>query len=66
MVEQLFVTINQIASSTHAYGDRVEAISDAARAMHEATIESARSAETTGFSAGKLEQTMERFRIARS
>ncbi len=66
VVERLFVTVGQIASSTHAYGDRVGAISDSARAMHEATVDSARSAALTGFAAGKLEQTMGRFRVADS
>jgi len=62
VVERLFVTISQIAASTHAYGDRVEAISGAVEAMREATLESARSAELTGFAGGKLEQTMAQFR----
>ena len=66
VVERLFVTVGQIASSTHAYGDRVGAISDSARAMREATVDSARSAALTGFAAGKLEQTMGRFRVADS
>ncbi|MGE5470823.1 MAG: methyl-accepting chemotaxis protein [Bacteroidota bacterium] len=66
VVERLFVTISQIAASTHAYGDRVEAISGAVEAMREATLESARSAELTGFAGGKLEQTMAQFRTARA
>jgi len=66
VVERLFVTISQIASSTHAYGDRVEAISSAALAMREATLASARSAELTGFAAGKLEQTMGQFKVSRA
>jgi methyl-accepting chemotaxis protein len=66
VVERLFVTVGQIASSTHAYGDRVGAISDSARAMREATVDSAHSAALTGFAAGKLEQTMGRFRVADS
>jgi methyl-accepting chemotaxis protein len=64
VVEQLFVTVNQIAGSTHACGERIEVISDAARAMHEATSDSSRSAAMTGFAAGKLEKTMARFRSA--
>ena len=64
VVERLFVTISQIASSTHAYGDRIEGISSAARAMSEATLASARSAELTGLAAGKLEQTMGQFKVA--
>lgn len=66
VLERLFVTISQIASSTHAYGERVEAISSAALAMREATLASARSAELTGFAAGKLEQTMGQFRVSRA
>ena len=66
VVERLFITINQIASSTHAYGDRIEAIAGAAEAMRRATLESARSAELTGFAAGKLEQTMGQFQVAAS
>ncbi|WP_079436448.1 methyl-accepting chemotaxis protein [Zoogloea sp. LCSB751] len=64
VVERLFVTINQIAAATHAYGDRVESISAAAEAMRHATRESARSAELTGFATGKLEQTMGQFQVA--
>jgi len=64
VVERLFVTISQIASSTHAYGDRVEAISGAAEAMREATLASARSAELTTFAAGKLDQTMAQFKVS--
>jgi len=66
VVERLFVTISQIAASTHAYGDRVEAISGAVEAMREATLASARSAELTGFAGGKLEQTMAQFKTARA
>jgi methyl-accepting chemotaxis protein len=66
VVERLFVTVGQIACSTHAYGDRVGAISEAAQAMREATVDSARSAAQTGHAAGKLEQTMGRFGVARS
>jgi methyl-accepting chemotaxis protein len=64
VVERLFITINQIAAATHAYGDRVESISSAAEAMRHATRESARSAELTGFATGKLEQTMGQFQVA--
>ncbi len=64
VVERLFVTISQIAASTHAYGDRVETISGAVEAMRKATSESKRSAEQTGFAAGKLEQTMGQFQFA--
>ncbi len=64
VVERLFVTIGQIASSTHAYGDRVEAISGAAEAMREATMASVRSAELTGFAAGKLDRTMAQFKTS--
>ncbi|WP_374486846.1 methyl-accepting chemotaxis protein [Zoogloea sp.] len=64
VVERLFVTINQIAAATHAYGDRVESISSAAEAMRHATRESARSAELTDFATGKLEQTMGQFQVA--
>ena len=47
---------------------RVEIDADTAntRAMREATVDSARSAALTGFAAGKLEQTMCRFRVADS
>jgi methyl-accepting chemotaxis protein len=64
VVERLFVTIGQIASSTHVYAERVESISDAAGAMSEATVASTRSAELTGFAAGKLEKAMRQFRAA--
>ncbi|WP_412480673.1 methyl-accepting chemotaxis protein [Azonexus sp. IMCC34839] len=66
VVERLFVTINQIASSTHASGDRVGSIANAVQAMREATLASVRSAELTGFAAGKLEQTMSQFKVARA
>ena len=64
VVERLFVTISQIASSTHAYGDRVEGIAGAAKAMGEATQDSAHSAELTGLAAAKLAQTMGQFKVA--
>jgi methyl-accepting chemotaxis protein len=64
VVERLFVTISQIASSTHAYGDRVEGMAGAAQAMREATLAAGRSAELTGFAAGKLEQTMAQFKVS--
>ena len=38
----------------------------AVQAMREATLASVRSAELTGFAAGKLEQTMAQFKVARA
>jgi methyl-accepting chemotaxis protein len=64
VVERLFVTISQIASSTHAYGDRVESMAGAAQTMRDATLAAGRSAELTGFAAGKLEQTMAQFKVS--
>ena len=66
VVERLFVTITQIASATHAYGDRIGSMSDAAMTMREATLAAGRSADLTGFAAGKLEQTMGQFKVSDS
>ena len=64
VVERLFVTIGQIASSTHSYGDRVGAIAEKVAAVREAMAAAARSATATGFAAGKLEQTMGQFKVS--
>lgn len=61
VVTRLFVTIGQIASSTHAYGERIGRIAQAADAMRLATLASARSAELTGMATAKLEKTMRPF-----
>ena len=64
VVERLFVTIGQIASSTHSYGERVEGIAGKVDAVREAIAAATRSAETTGFATGKLEQTMGQFKVS--
>ncbi len=61
VVERLFVTIGQIASTTHAYGDRIGSISQAVDAMRDATVASARSAELTGLATAQLEKTVGQF-----
>ncbi len=64
VVERLFVTIGQIASSTHSYGERVEGIAGKVDAVREAIAAATRSAETTGFASGKLEQAMSQFKVS--
>lgn len=65
VVEKLFVTINQIAASTHTYGERLESIAWSTDSMEEATAASARSCVLTRFAASKLEKIMQQFQHSR-